>query len=127
MTFYSEHYDLFGKPSSWRKLPEHPTGLGADVAKYRALARVQKPNRDVSRAHGEAVEIAIRKLQRTELMRALTPTPSLKCPAIPRPKSPLTVPYTKPNPFEMVGDPKDRDEKSLYLHAIKQKLDALLA
>lgn len=108
----------------------YPVALGADVAKWRARARVEKLDRDQMRAYGEAVGIAIRKLQRSELMRALTPTPSLKRPPIARSPSPLNVPYSVPNPFRMVGDPNlgmndsrgsTKAEKLLYQHALEQK------
>lgn len=98
---------------------EYPKVLGTDVAKWRALARTRDIGRDGMRRYGEAVEIAIRKLQRTELMRSLTPTPSLARPAIKRSTSPLTVAYSKPNPFRMVGDPADRDEESLYKQLVR--------
>lgn len=97
----------------------YPVALGTDVAKWRARARMEKLDRDQMRAYGEAVGIAIRKLQRSELMRALTPTPSLKRPPIVHSPSPLNVPYSVPNALQMVGYPRGTD--AIYKQMLEQK------
>jgi hypothetical protein len=60
--------------------PTYPKNLGSDVARYRSLthAGLKSVDADVRRAYGEAVCAGIRKLQRSELLRCLTPTPSMK-------------------------------------------------
>jgi hypothetical protein len=100
--------------------PKYPVLEGLE--KYRRAARVAPLSRAEMQEYGEAVGQAIRKLQKTELGRACTPTPSLKQPPIPPPPSSARLTkYSVPNPFIMVGDPKDRSERSLYEHAMKQK------
>jgi hypothetical protein len=101
--------------------PAYPVNLGAKVKDFRALARVSKPSREEAREHGDAVGIAIRALQRRELMACWPRMPSLERPPIKRSRSPLTVPYSRPNPFPMVGDPSERDAKSLYAHAMAHR------
>lgn len=83
--------------------PKYPKLEGLE--KFRRASRVRELTRDEKRAYGDAVGAAIRKLQRTELMRVLTPTPSSDRPSIPRTPSPLHVKYSTPNPFPMAGDP----------------------
>jgi hypothetical protein len=112
--------------------PLHPS-LGAAVEKFRRRARVVELSCCEKQRYGEAVEVAVRALQRTELMRCLTSTPSSDRPSIPRPPNPCAVKYSTPNPFPMAGDPlptqkemyasqRDRPamrEERLYAHAMK--------
>jgi hypothetical protein len=61
--------------------PDYPQ-LGATVAKWRAKARdgLAQLTREERRAYGEAVEKAIRALQRQEAQRGLWPTtPKVRC------------------------------------------------
>jgi hypothetical protein len=108
------------------RLP-YPVNLGALVAKFRRANIGGLGSKWERHMYGEAVGAAIRKLQRTELMRSLTPTPSLSRPAIRRSTSPLTVPYSEPNPFRMVGDPALQvgasKEVRLYAHSLGVDVD----
>ena len=96
----------------------YPVNLGADVAKFRRANAGGLGSKWERHLYGEAVGAAIRKLQRAELMRALPPMPSLEKPPIKRSRSPLTVPYSRPNPFRMHGDPVERGELELYARAL---------
>ncbi len=101
--------------------PKYPRLLGVIVRNFRRQAHVRDLTHAEKQQYGAAVGEAIRKLQRTELQRTLTPTPPLTYKYHWKPANNPFAAYSRPNPFRMAGDPEDRSEMSLYKHAMQQK------
>ena len=99
--------------------PPYPN-LGAEVEKWRRVARRSELTARDRQLYGDAVDKAMRDLQRKELenycrrgKQIMGEVPRIQLTTIGR-----LFRYSRPNPFRMVGDPVERSEETLYAHAL---------